>query len=106
MAIEFSTGRGVYRLSCAAPIQAGDAEVILTLALERADGVERVVLRCRIAQALLQPGDEAKPEAIVERLAPWIEREFEATREAALKSIRSERKLFDAVFDSGRRGPF
>jgi hypothetical protein len=28
------------------------------------------------------------------------------TREAALKSIRSERKLLEIVFDEANRGPF
>lgn len=106
MAIDLRTGRGLYRLSCAAPAQSDGAELILTLCLERADGVERVVWRCRIARALLGPDDVAAPAAIVDRLAPWIEREFEPTREAALKSIRAEGKLFDAVFDRTRRGPF
>lgn len=76
---------------------------MLTLALERADGIERVVFRCRIEASL---AGAATPDALVERLRPWAEREFEMTREAALKSIRSERKLHEIVFDSANRGPF
>ena len=76
---------------------------MLTLALERADGIERVVFRCRIEASL---AGAATPEVLIERLRPWAEREFEMTREAALKSIRSERKLHEIVFDSANRGPF
>ena len=78
--------------------------MIFALSLERADGIERVVFRCRVAEALLVL-DEA-PDAIPERIASWVEREFEQTREAALKSIRSERKLFEVVFDGEHRGPW
>ena len=34
------------------------------------------------------------------------DREFEQTREAALKSIRTERKLLEISFDAANRGPF
>lgn len=105
MALEFRTGRGLYRLASAAPPEtAGD--VVLTLALERADGIERVVLRFRIARELLDRDACANPENLVARVAPWVEREFEATREAALKSIRSERRLYEVVFDGAHPGPF
>jgi hypothetical protein len=40
------------------------------------------------------------------RLAPWFEREFEQTREAALKSLRSERKPLVVRFDREPPGPF
>jgi hypothetical protein len=40
------------------------------------------------------------------RLAPWFEREFEQTREAALKSLRSERKPLVLRFDREHPGPF
>ena len=43
--------------------------------------------------AIDRPSDS--PEKLIERITPWIEREFEQTREAALKSIRTERKLFE-----------
>ena len=36
----------------------------------------------------------------------WMAREFEQVREAALKSVRIEKKLFGLTFDQGRRGPF
>ena len=78
--------------------------VVLTLSLERADGIEKVALRCRIAAVL--PGSSDSPEKLIERLAPWIEREFEQTREAALKSIRTEHKLLEISFDAENPGPF
>lgn len=74
------------------------------LSLERADGIERVVFRCRVAEVLLAPG--GAPDVIPERIVSWVEREFEQTREAALKSIRSEQKLFELVFDRDPRGPW
>jgi hypothetical protein len=77
---------------------------VLTLSLERADGIEKVALRCRIATALLSSSDS--PEKLIERIAPWLEREFEQTREAALKSIRTEHKLHEISFDAAHPGPF
>lgn len=93
MCVEFKTGSGVYRLIVAAPSEVDGDAVIMTLALERIDGIERVPFRCQIEGAVVagaaQPGDDA----LIGRVAPAIERDFEAIREAALKSIRSERKL-------------
>ncbi len=43
---------------------------------------------------------------LLARLQPWVEREFEMLREAALKSIRSERKLYEVALDDSNRGPF
>jgi len=77
---------------------------VLTISLERADGIEKVALRCRIANAL--PGSSDSPEQLIERITPWLEREFEQTREAALKSIRTERKLLEISFDESNPGPF
>ena len=106
MAAELKTGRGVYRLTLAAPLESSSGEIILTLALERADGVERVVFRCRVAQALAAPSLAAEPDRLLERIARWAEREFEQTREAALKSIRTQQKLLEIVFDREQPGPF
>jgi hypothetical protein len=103
LAIELRTSRGPYRLIEAAPVASETGAIVLTLALERADGIERVVFRCRIDVALA--GTDT-PGELIARLRPWIEREFEIVREAALKSIRSERKLHEIVFDSTNRGPF
>jgi hypothetical protein len=76
---------------------------LLTLSLERLDGIEKVALQCRIASAIA-PSDGSSE--LLAKLARWIERDFEMTRENALKSIRSERKLMELVFDADRRGPF
>src|SRR5215469_14269153 len=104
MAVEILTGRGVYRLTAAAPLEYINSSVVLTLAMERADGIERVVTRWRIAQELA--GELLEADQIIERLKGWIAREFETTREAALKAIRSERRLHEITFDQSNRGPF
>jgi hypothetical protein len=101
--LEITTGRGPYRILEAAPADLGAGGIVLTLALERADGIERVVFRCRIGKAL---AGAANPADLIVRLRPWVEREFEMTRETALKSIRTERKLHEIVFDEANRGPF
>ncbi len=88
----------------ARPIERSADAVVLTLSLERADGIEKVALRFRIATALLDPADSS--EKLIERITPWLEREFEQTREAALKSIRTEHKLLEIVFDNEHPGPF
>jgi hypothetical protein len=98
MAVDLKTARGVYHLGLAAVPETSGNDLILTLALARADGIERVVFRCRIGGAL---GDNVQPPAtdrLIEQIAPSIEREFEIIREAALKSIRSERKLLEIAF--------
>jgi hypothetical protein len=104
MAVEISTARGVYRLSTAAPLEATDSEILLTLAMERADGIERIVTRCRVARQLVNEAPQA--EDIIGKLRGWLAREFETTREAALKAIRSERRLHEIKFDAAHRGPF
>jgi hypothetical protein len=106
MAAELRTGRGVYRLSSAAAPEILPDAVVLTLVIERADGVERVGFRCRISNELLGSDVEPNNEDLSARMAPWVEREFEAVREAALKSIRTERTLHEVVFDTTNRGPF
>ena len=77
---------------------------MLTLSLERADGIEKVALQFRIATNLIGATDP--PEKLIDRIAPWLEREFEQTREAALKSIRTERRLLEISFDATHPGPF
>jgi hypothetical protein len=104
MAVEIVTGRGVYRLMAAAPLEHNNSSVVLTLAMERADGIERVVARWRIARELVS-GPPAT-EALIEQLKGWLAREFETTREAALKAIRSERRLHEITFNEANRGPF
>jgi hypothetical protein len=104
MAVEIMTGRGVYRLVPAAPLEYAGADLVLTLAMERADGIERIVAKCRIARALVD--EPPATEVIIEQLTGWLAREFERTRETALKTIRSERRLHEIVFDQANRGPF
>lgn len=104
MPITINTARGIYTIINARPVERTADSIILTLSLERADGIEKVALKCRIATAL--PSSSDSPEELIERLAPWMEREFEQTREAALKSIRTERRLLEIVFDAEHPGPF
>jgi hypothetical protein len=106
LAIHLNTGRGPYRLAMVGEAERGPESVAMTLALEQVDGMERVVFRCRIGAQLLGAAPASVAiEPILAALARWIEREFEKTRELALKSIRSERKLMELVFDESNRGP-
>jgi hypothetical protein len=98
------TARGIYTIASVGALERTDDSVVLTLSLERADGIEKVALRCRIATSLIGAADS--PEKLIAQIAPWLEREFEQTREAALKSIRTERKLLEIVFDPAHPGPF
>ena len=109
--LEINTGRGLYRLSLAAPPAITTDDITLTLSFARADGLERVGFLCTIARAIVaapsEPdGDVMLSDAMLSRLAPWFEREFEQTREAALKSLRSERKPLTVRFDREHPGPF
>lgn len=96
------TARGIYTIINARPVERDASSVVLTLSLERADGIEKVALRCRIADAI---GSSDAPEKLIELLAPWLEREFEQTREAALKSIRTERRLLELTFERSNSDP-
>ena len=102
--ISIKTARGIYTIINARPAERDAASIVLTLSLERADGIEKVALRCRLTNALANSSEA--PEKLIERLAPWLEPEFEQTREAALKSIRTERKLLEIAFDAANPGPF
>lgn len=104
MAVSIKTGRGEYLLKTGAPDQRQTEVILLTLVLERRDGIERVAFRCRLAAGLVDPTTDS--EAIMSRLAPWLEREFEMTRESALKTIRSEHRMLEISFDASNRGPF
>jgi hypothetical protein len=104
MPTTLKTARGIYAIAIARPLERIADSVVLTLSLERADGIEKVAFTLRIASSLISADDS--PEKLIERIAPWMEREFEQTREAALKSIRTERKLLEVSFDDTRSGPF
>jgi hypothetical protein len=69
----------------AAPPAITADEVTLTLSFERADGLERVGFLCAITREILEAAAEPDVDAVLLRLAPWFEREFEQTREAALR---------------------
>jgi hypothetical protein len=90
-------------LSLAKPPEMLPDATVLTLSIERLDGIEKVALQFRVSLSLVGNLDL---DEILGRLAPWIERDFEMTRENALKSIRSERKLLEIRLDVGNRGPF
>jgi hypothetical protein len=103
VAFELKTSRGAYHLTLAKEPQTLPDATVLTLSLERNDGIEKIALQCRVDKALAAPAD---PDDLLGKLAHWIERDFEMTREYALKSIRSEHKLLELVFDASNRGPF
>ena len=103
---EINTGRGLYRLSLAAPPAITAEEITLTLSFERADGLERVGFLCTIVRAITGVAGEPDAGAMLLRVTRWFEREFEQTREAALKSLRTERKPLIVRFDRDHPGPF
>jgi len=106
LAIPIRSGRGNYLLDLVGDAEMGGDLVVLQLKLEHQGGIERIVFRCRIARVLLESQLAEQPAALVERLAPWIVQEFEQVREAALKSIRTERQPYELSFDRDRAGPF
>jgi hypothetical protein len=103
LVLEITTARGPYRIIEAAPSELIPGAIVLTLAFERADGIERVVFRCRIDPAL---AGSSTSDDLIALMRSWLEREFEMTREAALKSIRSEHRLHELVFNATNPGPF
>ncbi len=103
MTFELKTPRGLYNLVLAKDPQMLPDAALLTLTLDRRDGIEKVALQCRVAKSLAASRDS---DELLAKLAHWIERDFEMTREYALKSIRSEHKLLELVFDESHRGPF
>jgi len=78
---------------------------VLTLSVARADGIEKVAFRVKIAKSIL-PSPDDSPDKLIERIATWLEREFEQTREAALKTMRTEHLLLEISFDAEHPGPF
>jgi hypothetical protein len=100
-----NTARGVYLLRLGSKLEATEDTVGLTIVLERADGVERVALRCLIPAGQLSDDERGNPEKIEPRLENWLQSGFEQIREAALRSIRSDRRLWEARFIDAP-GPF
>ncbi|MGO9060576.1 MAG: hypothetical protein ACLQU2_24800 [Candidatus Binataceae bacterium] len=101
-----NTARGTYRLSVAEQAASDEGSWTLTLAAEHQGGLEKFAFRCRIAGAVLQRAAVADSAAACVRLAAWLQGQFEQVREAALKSIRAERRLLEFEFDESRPGPF
>jgi hypothetical protein len=101
--LELKTARGPYTVVLAKEPQTLPDGTLLTLSLERRDGIEKVALQCRVDRTLAASFDS---DELLAKLAHWIERDFEMTREYALKSIRSEHKLLELVFDESNRRPF
>jgi hypothetical protein len=83
-----TTPRGSYRLIVLDTVGAG-AGALATVSLEHSGGLEKFAFRCRLAGSLV----EATPARVCSLLQPWLEKNFESVREAALKSIRTERRL-------------
>ena len=102
--MQLKTSRGIHDLALAREPEISGNAMLLTLAMERRDGIEKIAFQCRIASDLV--GEDRDPGTIVRRLVPFLEHEFEMTREHALKSIRGEGKLFTLIFDESNRGPF
>lgn len=101
-----NTGRGLYLLRFAAPPALTADELTLTLSFARADGLEQVGFLCTIVRAIADAAGAPDDDAVLRRLGSWFAREFEQTREAALKSLRSERKPLVVRFDREHPGPF
>jgi hypothetical protein len=100
VAQSIKTARGIYQLKSAAAPERVDGSWVLTLALERTDGIEKIALRCRVpAPTQSDDGESAAVEKLTEHIAARIERDFEHLREEALKSIRADRRLFQVVYE-------
>jgi hypothetical protein len=107
--VELKTGRGDYRLTLAGPPKVSRSATegfTLALTFDRVDGLERVGLLCTIARDLLEKVDVNDVDALLVRIAPWFEREFEQVREAALRSIRADGRPHVVRFDLENPGPF
>jgi hypothetical protein len=104
--VSLQTPRGPYRLSLVDQSQAGAGAWTMTLSVEHAGGLEKFAWRCHIHPDLLQRSAIADSDEACALLARWLEGQFDAIREAALKSIRSERRLAEIEFDDAHPGPF
>jgi hypothetical protein len=100
LAQSIKSGRGIYHLKSAAAPERADNSWTLTIALERADGIEKIVLRCRVPVPPRTNASETAAVAdLLDRIAPAIERDFEHLREETLKSIRTEHRLFEFALE-------
>jgi hypothetical protein len=107
MSVTVVTSRGAYRLAVDNLIADPGGVISFTATLERSDGIERVAFRGTIDRGLSDALNVDDPAPVIEqRLAAWLTREFEQTREAAFKSIRTEHRPLEVVFDRDHPGPF
>jgi hypothetical protein len=90
----FQTSRGRYSLSIAASPEPAADSLVITLALEAASGIERFAFQCVLPA---EPIADSVQSAMLETLTPIVARDFEVIREAALKSIRADHKLYRLV---------
>jgi hypothetical protein len=102
--VPLKTSRGSYRLSLVEQSGPACGPWVLTLSMEHAGGLEKFAFRCQLTRALIQKAGINQPSAACARLAGWLERDFETVREAALKSIRSERRLAEFSPDESISG--
>lgn len=98
------TSRGVYRATATEPAP-DEGGPTITVSLAHQGGLEKFSLRCRLG-ASVPRALETSGEELAQRLAPFLEKHFEQIREAALKSIRTERKLLLLNFDPESPNPF
>lgn len=106
--VAITTVRGPYRLVIA-QVAATPDDWMVTVSLQHQGGLEKFALVCRLACALappVTPGGELDGMLFAQRLGPWLEKNFESLREAALKSIRMEGRLFELPLDTETPGPF
>jgi len=106
--MDIRTPRGVYRIGTigtnpGTPERIDNAQVI-TVSLDRADGIERFAFRCSIADELIAGRPSA--EVALSDLADWITGNFENVRESALRSLRNEHRVWEVRFDWANPGPF
>lgn len=101
MAVEIRSGRGIYTISLVSAPERVDGKIRLTAAFERADGVERFGLLFIFPSAIIAGApSQADAASLIEKIRPRIEADFEQIREAALKSIRTDKRLHEISIDS------
>jgi hypothetical protein len=101
--MEIQSPRGIYRIgTAAAPEHTGNA-LVLTISLERADGIERFAFQCVIADELI--AGRPSSDVPVAELAGWISDNFENIRESSLRSLRTMHRPWQAGFDAANPGP-
>lgn len=106
MAQEIKTSRGTYRLEMAEGPSRREHCLSFVVNAVRSDGIERLAFRCSVAEELAAALRNSDQNAALERLAPWLVSDFDHLREAALRSVRTERRLAEFVFDHNNPGPF